>query len=83
VHASRLTTADRGGIFSLPTDDFDGLLASKPSGPKDDRSRKEPHVEIAVFVLSLGFIAFASYFAGVDTRELDLVRQPDVQRWSR
>jgi hypothetical protein len=48
-----------------------------------ERSRKEPHVEIAVFVLSLGFFAVASYFAGVDSRELDLVRQPDIQRRSR
>jgi hypothetical protein len=40
-------------------------------------------VEIAVFVLSLAFLAFAAHFAGVDNRELDLVRQPDVQRWSR
>jgi hypothetical protein len=40
-------------------------------------------VDIAVFVLSLAFLAVASYFAGVDSRELDLVRQPDIQRWSR
>jgi len=45
--------------------------------------RKEPQVEIAVFVLSLAFFAVASHFAGVDSRELELVREPDVQRWSR
>ena len=40
-------------------------------------------MEIAVFVLSLAFFAVASYFAGVDSRQLELVRQPDIQRWSR
>jgi hypothetical protein len=40
-------------------------------------------VEIAVFVLCLAFLAVASYFAGVDTRQLELVRQPDIQRWTR
>jgi hypothetical protein len=40
-------------------------------------------VEIAVFVLSLAFLAVASHFAGVDSRELDFVRRPDIQRWSR
>jgi hypothetical protein len=36
-------------------------------------------VEIAVFVLSLASLAVASYFAGVDSRELEVVRQPDVK----
>jgi hypothetical protein len=67
----------------VPTDEFDGLLASKPSRPMKSGRRKEPHVEIAAFVLSLAFLAVASHFAGVDSRELDLVRQPDIQRWSR
>jgi hypothetical protein len=67
----------------VPTDDFEGLLASKPSRPTNLGRRKEPQVEIAVFVLSLAFLAVASHFAGVDSRELELVREPDVQRWSR
>jgi hypothetical protein len=67
----------------VPTDEFDGFPASKPSRPTKSGHREEPHVEIAVFVLSLAFLAVASDLAGVDSRELDLVRQPDIQRWSR
>jgi hypothetical protein len=40
-------------------------------------------VEIAVFVLTLAFLALASFFAGIDSREVEIVRRPDVQRWSR
>jgi hypothetical protein len=80
VHASRLTAA----AFSVPTDDFDGLFASKPSIPPGTSGReREPQVEIAVFVVGLAFLAVASYFAGVNSRELELVRRPDIQRWSR
>lgn len=40
-------------------------------------------MEIMVFVLSLAFLAIASQFGGVDSRELEFARQPDIERWSR
>lgn len=40
-------------------------------------------MEILVFVLSVAVLAIASQFGGVDSRDLEFVRQPDIQRWSR
>jgi hypothetical protein len=40
-------------------------------------------VEIVVFVLALAALAGASTIFGVDSRQLELVRQPDISRWSR
>jgi len=65
-------------------------MSSRDSSRLSLRDRQERavlegshNVEIAVFVLSMAFLAVASYVAGVDTRQLELVRQPDIQRWSR
>jgi hypothetical protein len=46
-------------------------------------TEKEPQVEIVVFVLALTAIAGASTIFGVDSRQLEFVRQPDIARWSR
>ena len=40
-------------------------------------------MEIIVFVLSLALLATLSQFGGVDSRELEFARQPDIQRLSR
>ena len=65
-------------------------MSSRDSSRLSLRDRQERavlegshNVEIAVFVLSMAFLAVASYVAGVDTRQLELVRQPDIQRWLR
>jgi len=40
-------------------------------------------MEIIAFVFTLAALAGASLIFGVDTRQLELVRQPDIARWSR
>jgi hypothetical protein len=40
-------------------------------------------MEIVVFVLALAILAAASTIFGVDSRQLEFVRQPDIARWSR
>jgi len=40
-------------------------------------------VEIVVFVIALAALAGASIRFGVDTRQLEFVRQPDIARWTR
>jgi hypothetical protein len=40
-------------------------------------------VEIVVFVLVLAALAAASNILGVDSRQLEVVREPDIARWTR
>ena len=40
-------------------------------------------MEIVVFVLALAALAGASTIFGVDSGRLELVRQPDIARWTR
>jgi hypothetical protein len=40
-------------------------------------------MEIVVFVLSLAVFAVVAYRFGVDSRELEVVRQRDIERWSK
>ena len=40
-------------------------------------------MEIIGFVITLATLAVASNIFGVDSRHLEVVRQPDVERWSR
>jgi hypothetical protein len=49
----------------------------------EERSMKEREMEIVVFVLTLAALAVASNVGGVDSRELELVRQPDIERWTK
>jgi hypothetical protein len=51
--------------------------------PERAVAEKESHVEIVVFVLALAVLAGTSTIFGVDTRQLEFVRQPDIARWSR
>jgi hypothetical protein len=46
-------------------------------------TEKEPEVEIIGFVLVLAVLAGASIVFGVDSRQLEVVRQPDIARWTR
>ena len=46
-------------------------------------TEKEQQVEIIGFVLVLAALAGASIFFGVDSRQLEFVRQPDIARWTR
>lgn len=40
-------------------------------------------MEIIAFVFTLAALAAASIIFGVDSRQLEFVRQPDIARWSR
>ena len=40
-------------------------------------------MEIVVFVLALAALAGASTIFGVDSRQLEFVRQLDIARWTR
>jgi hypothetical protein len=40
-------------------------------------------VEIIGFVLVLAALAGASIIFGVDSRQLEFVRRPDIARWTR
>jgi hypothetical protein len=40
-------------------------------------------MEIIGFVLVLAALAGASIIFGADSRQLELVRQPDIARWTR
>jgi hypothetical protein len=44
---------------------------------------RSPKVEIVVFVLVLAALAAASNILGVDSRQLEVVREPDIARWTR
>lgn len=40
-------------------------------------------MEIIIFLLALAALAGASTIFGVDSRQLEFVRQPDIARWTR
>ena len=40
-------------------------------------------MEVIVFVIAVGILGVAANFFGADSRELCVVRQSEVERWSR
>jgi hypothetical protein len=50
---------------------------------ENERSPKGPQMEIIAFVFTLAALAGASIIFGVDSRQLELVRQLDITRWTR